>query len=253
MIADMDGVLWRGNEALPGLVAFFDFLREKNLPIALATNNSSRSPQDYVTKLGAMGVTGIDPRQIITSGAATASYLTTQYTAGTRIHVVGMPGLIAQIESAGFKAAEDDVAAVVVGIDFEFTYAKAQHAVRLIRNGAAFVGTNGDLTFPSPDGLVPGAGSLIAMIEAASDVNPVVIGKPEPAMFEAALRALGSAASETLMIGDRMNTDIAGAAQLGMPTALLLTGVTTREALGESDSQPDGVFADLPDLMSQWS
>ena len=118
-----------------------------------------------------------------------------------------------------------------------------------IRAGAPFVGTNPDSSFPSPAGLVPGAGSILALIEAASGVSPTVIGKPERAMFESALRVLGTEPSETLMIGDRIGTDIAGAQAVGIKTALVMTGVETEESLKASNIQPDGVYAGLPELI----
>lgn len=248
VVMDMDGVLWRGDTPLPGMQAFMAFLRAQGVPFALATNNSSKSPADYINKLAHMGVLGVQAGQIINSGIATAHYLQTHYPAGTRVHILGMAGLRRVIEDAGFVLADDDVRVVVSGIDFDLTYARAKQAALLIRAGADFVGTNGDKTFPAPEGLVPGAGALLAFIEAATDVQPIVIGKPGPAMFQAALAAIGTAAAETLMIGDRLNTDIEGARNAGMQTALMLTGVSTREELAASPLQPDAVFEDLPSL-----
>ncbi len=252
---DMDGVLWRGDAALPGMLDFITFLRQHQLPFALATNNSSKTPDDYISKLARMGVQDVQAGQIVNSGIATASYLQAHYPAGTRVHVLGMSGLRQVIADAGFALTDPDkpdhdadARVVVSGIDFDLTYEKAQRAALLIRAGADFIGTNGDLTFPTPAGLVPGAGALLAFIEAATDVKPLVIGKPGRAMFEAALQAIGTPAEATLMIGDRLNTDIEGAQNVGMQTALTLTGVTTREQLQQSSIQPDAVFVGLSDL-----
>ena len=244
----MDGVLWRGSQALPGMIEFFDLLMTRELDFILATNNSSRTRQDYVDKLGGMGVSGIQPRHIVTSGTATVSYLKTQYPAGTRMYVVGGKGLKRMLDCAGFERVDTCAQVVVCGIDFDFTYEKAQTATLLIRAGARFIGTNPDPSFPSPEGLVPGAGSIIALIEAASGTAPTIIGKPERGMFDAALRQLGSRPNETLMIGDRIGTDIVGAQMLGMQTALVMTGVETEKSLIASDVQPDLVFAGLPEL-----
>ena len=249
VIADMDGVLWRGSQALPGMIEFFDFLFERRLPFVLATNNSRNTPADYVKKLAAMGVAGIEPRHIVTSGTATASALKQQYPAGTGIYVVGGDGLKQLLIKAGFALVEREAELVVCGIDFDLTYNRVKTATLLIRQGARFIGTNPDSSFPSPEGLVPGAGSILALIESAAGQKPMIIGKPERGMFEAALRQLGASAEETLMIGDRIGTDIAGAGALGIKTALVLTGVETEASLRDSDIQPDAVFAGLPELI----
>jgi 4-nitrophenyl phosphatase len=253
VIMDMDGVLWRGDTVLPGMRELFAFLREKTLPFVLATNNSGRHPEQYIEKLAGMGVEGITEQQIVTSGTATADYLREQYPEGTRLYVIGHEGLRRVLQEAGFVLADNDVEAVVVGIDFDFTYALARHATLLIRQeGAAFIGTNPDVTFPSPDGLVPGAGSVIAMIEAAVDVEPTIIGKPAEGMFRVALERLNSKPSDTLMIGDRINTDIEGAQTLGIQTALVLTGVTTRDEAESHVQPPDAIYETLHDLIAGW-
>lgn len=252
VISDIDGVLWEGSQPLPGIQSLFTFLRDRQIPFALATNNSTNSPANYVQKLAKLGVPDIPEQSIVTSSSATALYLQTRYPAGTRLYMVGMAGLREQLEKAGFVLADEDVQAVVAGGDFEFTYEKAKRATLLIRAGADFIGTNPDVTFPTPEGLVPGAGSILAMIEAAAGKKPLVVGKPEPAMFEAALRILQTLPEETLMIGDRLDTDIAGAHHAGLQTALVLTGITQREDLPNSDTQPDFVFDTLDDLLSVW-
>ncbi len=249
IISDMDGVLWRGVQPLPGLNALFDFLHEVNMPFILATNNSRKTPDDYIYKLGNMGVDGIQQHNIVTSGTATVSYLQQTYPAGTKLYVVGGDGLKQLLVHAGFVLVEDGAEVVVCGIDFDLTYTKMRTATLNIRAGAPFVGTNPDSSFPSPAGLVPGAGSILALIEAASDVSPTIIGKPEKGMFESALRTLGTQPEETLMIGDRIGTDIQGAQALGIKTALVLTGVETEESAKTNDIQADLVFAGLPELI----
>ena len=251
VVSDMDGVLWRGDAPLPAMSEFFAFLRERNIPFALATNNSGRHPREYIKKLAKMGVPDMQEEQIITSGTATADYLKMQYPDGARLFVIGNPGLPKILEESGFTIAENDVDAVVVGIDFEFTYAKARHATLLIRNhGTTFIGTNPDLTFPSPEGLVPGAGSVIGMIQIATDIEPIIIGKPKRAMFDVAVQRLGSSPNKTLMIGDRINTDIEGGKNAGLQTAMVLTGVNQREDIG--NITPDYVFEGLPELIEAW-
>ncbi|NWG16338.1 MAG: HAD-IIA family hydrolase [Chloroflexi bacterium] len=252
VIADMDGVLWRGSQPLPGLAAFFDFLRGVGIPIMLATNNSSQTPYTYLQKLTGMGVNGVAEDQIITSGTATADYLQAAYPPGTPVHVLGGDGLKQIIRQAGFPSGQDEARVVVAGVDFDLTYAKLKHACALVRAGADFIGTNADATFPLPDGLAPGAGSILAAMATATGRQPTVIGKPGAPMFEMAMRRMGTAPENTLMIGDRLNTDIEGARRAGLKAALLLTGVTTREELAASPIQPDGVYNGLPDLMAAW-
>ena len=250
VIADMDGVLWRGSEPLPGLHEFFRFLFERRLEFALATNNSRNTPVDYVNKLAVLGVHGIEPRHIVTSGTATVSALKAEYPAGTGIYVVGGDGLKQLLIKAGFKLVEREAELVVCGIDFDLTYNKVKTATLLIRSGARFIGTNPDSSFPSPEGLVPGAGSILALLKSASGHKPTIIGKPARGMFEAALRTVGTRPNETLMIGDRIGTDIAGAQALGIRTALVMTGVETAASLPASAVQPDAVFAGLPELVA---
>lgn len=252
VISDMDGVVYRGNVVLPAMTDFFAFLRQRNIPFVLATNNSGRHPEEYVARMAKMGVPDMRQDQFVTSGTATADYLKQQYPAGTCVHVIGRDGLRRMIEEAGLILADDDVSVVIVGIDFEFNYAKARHATMLIRGGADFVGTNPDVTFPAPDGLVPGAGSLIKMIEVASDKTPIIIGKPEHAMFDVAVQRLGVPRERVLMLGDRLNTDILGANRAGLQSALLFTGVSTPAEAEQSTIKPTYIFEDIPALLAAW-
>lgn len=251
VISDMDGVLWRGKEALPGVAPFFGLLREQQIPFVLATNNSGRHPREYVERMAQMGVAGMSMQQIVTSGTVTANWLRRRFGHGARLFVIGNPGLIEVLQEAGFTIADQDVQAVVAGIDYHFSYEKARHATLLIRNhGAYFVGTNPDVTFPTPEGLAPGAGSILSMLEVASGVAPAVMGKPQPAMFEAALEQLGIPAEQTLMIGDRLDTDIDGAVRMGMMTALVRSGVWDGDDHGHY--QPDLICDDLQALYETW-
>jgi len=254
IIMDMDGVLWTGDLALPGLIPFFEMLRGRGIPFALATNNSGKSPATYVEKLAKSGVSGVRDEQIVTSGTATASYLQTRYPHGTPVHILGGDGLRQVMVEAGFTLADAGARAVVVGLDPQLTYDKLKRAALLIRGGADFIATNQDMTIPSSEGLAPGAGSLVAALRAATDCEPgVTIGKPGAPMFEAALRLLGARPEHTLMLGDRLNTDIEGAARLGLRTALVLTGVSTRAEAEAASRPPDGVYDNLLTLLSAWN
>lgn len=252
VIADMDGVLWRGDEPLPGMDRFFAFLHEAQLPFMLATNNSSKTRADYVAKLGRLGVTTVTEANIVTSGTATVDFLLREYPIGADVHVLGGAGLRQMLTEAGFPLVERGAEVVVVGLDFDLTYDKLKRAVLNIRAGARFIATNPDPTFPSPEGLIPGNGALVAAVQAATDTPPEVMGKPYPPMFQTALAATGTAPAHTLMIGDRLNTDIQGAAALGMPTALLLSGVTTPDDLATSAVQPTVAYEGIADVVRAW-
>ncbi len=251
LVIDMDGVLWRGSTALPGLNDFFAFLRAKKLPFTLATNNASKTPAQYVQRFSGLGIE-IFPAEVMTSSLATAAYLKTQYPPGTKMYVVGQDGIKQALTNAGFVIAEENVAAVVAGIDFELTYNKLKIAALQINKGARFIGTNPDLTFPIEGNFAPGAGSILAAISAATGKQPTVIGKPEPTLFKMALQRMKANPAHTAMIGDRLETDILGAQRAGLKTILVLSGVTTPEMLKTSDIQPDWVFSGIDELVQAW-
>jgi 4-nitrophenyl phosphatase len=248
---DMDGVIWRGEQAFEGLVPFFDFLHEQDIPFVLATNNSTQTVGAYVDRINGLGYR-VTPANVVTSAVATAEYVRATFPNGVRVHILGETGLLEAMREAGYESVATDADVVVVGMDRGLTYEKLKRATYLIRNGARFVGTNGDLTFPLPDGLAPGAGSILAALRASSGQAPVVIGKPEPIMFELTLARLGVPAARALMVGDRLETDILGAQQVGLRTALVLSGVTTAELLAASAIRPDLVFDDLRVLYRTW-
>ena len=160
-----------------------------------------------------------------------------------------MPGLIETLSQYGFSASPHSPVAVVAGIDFDLTYEKLQTATLLIRSGVPFIGTNPDKSFPIPGGEAPGAGAIIALLEAASDVDATVIGKPRPDMYRAALERLGTTPEETLVVGDRLETDIAGAQQAGCPSAVVLSGVSTPEKIKSWNPKPDIVAENLKSVL----
>jgi 4-nitrophenyl phosphatase len=252
LITDMDGVLWRGQEPLPGLAEFIRFLRERSIKFVCATNNASTLAGKLAERLQGWGA-DVNPDEIVTSATATADYLAAILPPGSRLFVIGLEGLRAPLRERGFEFAEREAAAVVVGIDWNVTYRQFKQAALLIRAGAKFIGTNGDRTFPTPEGLVPGNGALLALIETATDVQPIVMGKPGPALYETALKRMNAVPDQTLVLGDRLETDILGAVRLNLKSALVLSGVTTRAELAASDYQPDGVFDDIADLTKNWA
>jgi 4-nitrophenyl phosphatase len=251
-VFDMDGVLYRGNTLLSGVGDVLNALTLRGRSYVLATNNSMATPAEYVVKLGAMGVT-VDEAVIQTSGIATRDYLTEILPPGSGIYVVGMPGLREQIFGGStfqpVQYEEEQPAAVVVGLDLKFSYDKLKVASTAIRAGARFIATNIDATLPTEQGLVPGAGSIVAAVATASGQTPTIVGKPEPLVMTMALEQLGVSPSEAVMIGDRLDTDIVAGHRAGMLTVLLLTGVSTREEIPAAAVLPDLVFTDLPALL----
>ncbi len=249
LIIDLDGVLWVGNTPLPGLQEFFSLLHERRMPYMLASNNATATPAAVQAKLQRMGV-DIDPSRIVTSADATAAFLQQRLPPGTGVLVVGENGVRTAVAAAGFILQDhaDGVGAVVVGLDRSATYASLTEAAFAIRQGALFIGTNPDPTFPTERGLAPGAGALLALLEAASGATPIIIGKPEPHLFRCALERMGVDAGDTIVIGDRLETDILGGQRAGLRTLLVLTGVTTPLALAESPIRPTWAFADLPQV-----
>jgi len=245
----MDGVLYRGNSPLPCLPEFILFLRRRGIGFVMATNNSGSTPAQYAAKLAKMGAE-VEPREIMTSGTATAAWLALQYAPGTRVHVFGEDSLRAAMTDAGFVLADEDVKVVAASIDWGVTYDKIKRAAVLIRRGAAFVATNLDPTRPTEEGLVPGTGALIAAIEVGAGVKPVAIGKPEPTMFEMAMAQMGALPGTTATLGDRIDTDMEGGVRAGLHTILVLSGSTAR---AEAESyRPDFIFEDIADLLNAW-
>jgi 4-nitrophenyl phosphatase len=245
----MDGVLYRESEPMPALTEFFAFLRKQTISFILATNNSTKTPLEYMSKLSQMGVS-VSQEEILTSGEATALYLSHEYPPGTRIHVFGSPALKQAIFAAGFLLADEDVQVVVASMDREVNYEKLKRASLLIRQGARFIATNKDLTYPSMEGLTPGTGTFIVALEAASGVKAEVIGKPEPAMFKIALEKMNADPSSTAVIGDRVETDILGGKHANLLTICVLSGVSTR---AEAEAyRADLIFEEIGDMLSYW-
>ncbi len=251
LIVDMDGVLFRGHQTLPGAGEFIGMLREKAMPFLLLTNNSTRTPAQYVTKLQDMGIE-VAEDNILTSAQATALYLERVVPPGAGVYVIGEDGLRAAMLEKGYRVVEEGVDVVVVGLDRYLTYEKLKIAALAIRQGARFIGTNPDKTLPTEEGFHPGAGSMLAAVEAATDVTPTVIGKPQTAIFDLALTKLGVGKEGTAVVGDRLDTDILGGYRASLITILVTSGVATRRDLAGSEVKPDFVFDDLRHLGQVW-
>jgi 4-nitrophenyl phosphatase len=258
IIIDIDGVLWRGAKPLPGVADFFALLKARAVDFLIVTNNATRTPESIAERLAQIGVS-VSSSQILTSAKAAALYLRQELPPGSLTLVVGEEGLLDTLHQAGLLAEPADsadggkpVAAVVVGLDRDVTYAKLAAASAAIRAGARFVATNADATIPTEDGIMPGAGAIVAAVQTATSVVPTVIGKPHRPMFKAALDILKTAPERTAMLGDRLDTDIEGAQAAGLITILVFTGVTSMEAASASTIKPDFSFTNLIELKEQW-
>ena len=253
LLIDGDGVLWRDIEAVPGLLRFFEVLQERGIRWALLTNNNTRTVDAYVKKLSDFGVE-VEKERIFTSSTVTAAYLERKYGHGAAVHGVGMSGLLDTLREAGFRLShgeempDHEVVAVAAGMDRGLTHDKVKVAMRLIMAGAEYVAANTDGSYPTPDGLNPGSGMVIGALQATSGVVPIVMGKPQRAMFEVSMGAMNADPRTTAMLGDRLNTDILGAQRVGIGTIGVLTGVMTLEELAESDIQPDVLFESIAEL-----
>lgn len=254
LILDMDGVLWRGDTPMPGLQDFFETLRRLDIDYILATNNATKTPGEYTAKLARMGLE-VPPSKILTSAVTTASYLAREYPSETAVYVIGTESLRDIIAAQGFTLvsvsqaeAGQEAQLVVLGFTPQATYWELAMGALLVEKGARFIGTNPDPSIPHELGPLPGAGALQAVIVAATGVQPMVIGKPGPAIFEEALRRLSGSHQNTAMVGDRLSTDIAGAKSAGLAGILLLSGIASSPEMGDSTVQPDYVFADINEL-----
>ncbi len=256
LIIDMDGVLWHGNQPQSGLVDFFQTLRNLKIRFILATNNASLTPEQYVTKLATMGVQ-VALNEILTSAMATALYLSKHYDpTTTRVFVVGEDGAREPLVTLGFTLTElyeisnpenpnKGANIVVCGKDSTLTWDKLATATLNIRAGAKFIGTNADTTLPTEHGITHGNGAILAALEVATGITPTIIGKPEPIMYQQAIALLGIDPTETVAIGDRLETDILGAVRTGIRSLMVLTGISSEDDLQSSDYQPTWVMPDI--------
>jgi 4-nitrophenyl phosphatase len=252
VLFDMDGVVYRGKTRLPGVAEVIQFCDSRGVAYACITNNASKTAQQFEEKLAAMDIS-LPGSRVFSSALVTGHYLRMHYPRGTTAFVVGMDGLREAIFGDGYFVEQAEQPELVVqGVDLQVTYDRLKTASLAIRAGARFILTNPDKAFPSEEGLLPGSGALAAFLQAASDVEPFVVGKPQPTLFRTAMEVLQATPDTTLVVGDRLETDIAGARDAGLRSALVLTGVTQREHLETTPYQPDAVFADLTVLLDEW-
>lgn len=247
-LIDMDGVLYRGSQLIPGSDEFINQLRKRDIPFRFLTNNSQRTRLDVVAKLKRMGIE-VEEEHIFTCAMATARFLAKEKPGGTAF-VIGEGGLLNALNMNGYAVVDHDPDYVVVGEGRTFNLELVEAAVRMIEKGAKLIATNLDPNCPTQNGMRPGCGAMAAMLETATGVKAFSVGKPSPIMMRAARKELGLSTDETTMIGDTMETDILGGVQLGFHTILVLSGGTRLEDLGRYAYRPDVVVESLAEVTS---
>ena len=245
-LIDLDGTMYRGSEVIQEAVDFVRELNNLQLPYLFVTNNSSRTPGQVAEKLRAFGVQA-EEENVFTSGQATANYVYEQKKDAS-VYVIGEDGIHTAIQEKGLSKSTENVDFVVIGLDRSISYEKFAIACLAVRNGATLVSTNADIAVPTERGLLPGNGSLTSVITVSTRTEPIFIGKPEAIIMEQALKVLGTAKEETLMIGDNYDTDIMAGMNAGLDTLLVHTGITTKELLLGYKQKPTYVV----DSLDQW-
>lgn len=243
---DLDGTMYKGTEQIEAASDFVKKLRENGISYLFVTNNSSRTPAQVAEKLRGFDIPA-EEELVFTTSQATANYIYDQ-NKDASVYVIGEEGIRSAIEEKGFQFAGENADYVVVGIDRSINYEKLAVACLAVRNGATFISTNGDIAIPTERGLMPGNGSLTSVISVSTQTKPIFIGKPESIIMEQALKVLGTAKEETIMVGDYYDTDILAGMNAGMDTLLVHTGVTTKELLQDYDRKPTYTI----DSLDQW-
>jgi NagD protein len=243
----MDGVIYHGNRLVEGAKDFVNWLKKEGKRFLFLTNSSSKSPKELRQKLFHMGI-DVDPEDFITSGQATASFLASQ-NPNTGVYVIGESGLINALYDAGFYMDQVHPTYVIVGESRTYNFEQIDLAVYLVLNGARLIGTNSDLTGPTEKGIAPACRALVAPIELATGRKAYFIGKPNPLMMRHAIKKIGCRREDTLIIGDRMDTDIIAGIESGIETALVLSGITKKEDLVMFPYQPNHIFDRAADII----
>ena len=246
-ICDMDGVIYHGNKLLPGVKEFVEWLVKEQKPFLFLTNSSERTPMEIRDKLLRLGVE-VDEKVFYTSALATAAFISSQKPNGSA-YIIGEAGLINAMYNAGYTMNNVDPDYVIVGDTHSYSFDKIAHAVNLVLKGAKLIGTNPDITGPVEDGIIPATKALVAPIEIATGKKAYFIGKPNPLMMRIALKKIGCSPEETVIIGDRMDTDIIAGIESEIDTCLVLSGITTREMINNYPYTPDFVLNGVIDLV----
>lgn len=254
LILDIDGILYEGNQAVPGAVELIDDLNKHATPYVLLSNNTTNTIEKHIEKLARLNMRVL-PAAIITAARVAARLIAQESPPGTRCFVIGEAGLIQALHEAGLETTQTenyDLRYVVIGMDRQLTYEKLKIATQAIRNGAAFVSTNSDPLYIDHDGIIPASGAIQAALEAATGIPARLTGKPEPPGFLSALRQLGCCPAETAMLGDQVEIDIPGAARLGINTFLIFSSLTRFSPDEPGQILPDKIFNSTLDFYLQW-
>jgi len=253
LIIDMDGVIWKGDDPIGDLETIFSKIRGLGLKFVFATNNSTKTPQQYCERLSDFGVE-IDLTQVVTSSEGAAHAASLVFPTGTKVFTIGEDGIRDALVAKGFKIVTlenaQDAELVVMGIDRNISFEKVAEATLLVRKGIPFYATNTDKTFPTPRGEIPGSGAWLSVITTSTGVEPVVAGKPFPYLMDLALERLGTSKEETLVVGDRLETDIAAGQGVGMAVALVLSGVSSKAQADAWSPAIDFIANNLSSLIS---
>src|SRR3954454_18265069 len=245
-LIDMDGVIYRGGQLIPGADRFINNLRRADVPFRFLTNNSQRTRRGVATRLQRLGI-DVEPEHVYTCAMATARYLASQKPGGTA-YVIGEGGLLNALHENGYSVVDRDPDYVVVGEGRTLSFEMVEAALKMILGGAKLIATNLDPNCPTEAGLRPGCGATVAMLETAAGVRAFSVGKPSPVMLRGARKELGLATDQTVVIGDTMETDILGGVQLGFKTILVLSGGTSRDDLDRYAYRPDRIVDSVADL-----
>ncbi len=246
-ICDMDGVIYHGNKLLPGAAEFIEWLNENDKRYLFLTNSSERSPQELHEKLLRLGI-NVSKKHFYTSALATADFLSRQHPNCTA-YLIGDAGLINALYEKGISMNDSNPDYVVVGETRTYGFERIEHAALLVQRGAKLIGTNPDLTGPTEKGIVPATGALIAPIELASNCKAYFVGKPNPLMMRRAVKTLGCHSAETVIIGDRMDTDIIAGVEAEVDTVLVLSGVSDINTSKQFAYRPRHVFTGLAEMI----
>ncbi|WP_178198332.1 TIGR01457 family HAD-type hydrolase [Ligilactobacillus sp. Marseille-Q7487] len=235
---DLDGTIYKGKEKIPAAKRFIERLQQHNIPFLFVTNNSTQAPSKVVTNLRDNFDIHVSEENVYTTALATADYLADLDQTKRKLYVIGELGLKQALLDKGFVFEETTPDYVVVGLDYDVTYHKFELATLAIKRGATFIGTNADTNLPNERGLVPGAGSLIALVECSTQQKAFYIGKPEAIIMQKALQRLGLQKEEVIMVGDNYMTDIQAGINCGIDTLLVYTGVSTKEQVATKEIKP---------------
>ena len=246
-LCDMDGVLVLGSQPIPGANDFLRRLQQAGVKFLVLTNNSLYTPRDLQARLQRISL-DVPPGAIYTSALATAQFLQTQHPGGSA-YVIGEAGLTTALHDAGYIITDHAPDYVVIGETTAYSFERITQAMRLVAAGARFIATNPDVSGPGDGGLVPATGAVTALIAAATGVQPYFVGKPNPLMMRTALRTIDAHSEDSVMIGDRMDTDIIVGTESGLETILVLTGVTRREDVARYPYRPSRIVESVADIV----